>query len=112
MAKQTKAVVETPVTATILEAKKKKDREYMESYSQTFLRKLKGEKPVKVYCSRAYEPYFGKVYTALYNTIPVTVPFDGQYHEYPATVAEWLQNKFIKVTESNIPKVTEDLLSE
>lgn len=94
-----------------LAEKRQDDNEYMRSYSQKMLSRFKNERKVKVLCSKAYAPYFGTTYTALFNTIPVTVKFDGKEHIYPESVARWLQDKFIRVTESNIPKVENDELS-
>lgn len=98
--------------ADVIAAKRADDNEYMRTYSQKVLSKFRNEPKVKVLCSKAYAPFFGTTYTALFNTIPVTVKFDGKEHVYPASVAKWLQNKFLRVTESNIPKVENDTLSE
>jgi hypothetical protein len=95
-----------------LAQKRREDITYMQSYTQNFLRRLKNEPTRKIMCSKAYANYFGSTYTALYNTVPVTVKFDGMEHVYPETVANWLLDKFIRVTESNIPKVQNDTLSE
>jgi hypothetical protein len=90
--------------------KREHDLKYMNSFTKSFLARLKSEPVKKVYCSKAYAMYFGKTYTALYNTVPVTVHFDGTNQEFPETVANWLLDKFIRVTESNVPRVENDQL--
>lgn len=92
--------------------KREADIEYMSSYTQQFLQRLKNEPARRIMCSKAYANYFGTTYTALYNTVPVTVKFDGTEQVFPESVANWLLDKFIKVTESNIPKVSNEVLSE
>lgn len=98
--------------STQLAKKREADIDYMNSYTRKFLTKLKNEKTKKIFCSKSYATYFGTTYTALYNTVPVTVKFNGTEQEFPETVANWLLDKFMRVTESNIPKVTNDTISE
>lgn len=107
-----KKVVSAPgdAVSTAIARKREEDLTYMNSYTKTFLNRLKHEPVKKVYCSKAYAMYFGKSYTALYNTVPVTVHFDGTNQEFPETVANWLLDKFIRVTESNVPRVENDTL--
>lgn len=113
MAKTKKAVyADGDDVSSQIAVKREEDIKYMNSYTRSFLSKLKKEKTKKIMCSKAYAPYFGTTYTALYNTVPVTVRFNGTEQEFPETVANWLLDKFIRVTESNVPKVENDTLSE
>lgn len=109
--KPKKVLVEGMDVAERVATKREEDNEYMRTYSQRMLSRFKGERQVKVLCPRAYALYFGTTYTALFNTIPVTVVFDGKEHEYPESVANWLQAKFLRVGDSNIPKVENEELS-
>ena len=48
---------------------------------------------------------FGPVYTFLYNTIPVTVKFDGSTQKFPRFIAEELNRRIKEVSEANTNKV-------
>ena len=82
-----------------------KDTEEMQSFRQTFLKKCKAAKKVKVLLPVIYGQYFGRVYTFTLNTIPVTLEFDGKEHEYPDFIAEHIQEKMQKVLAENFPEV-------
>ena len=45
-----------------------------------------------------------KVYTFMYNSVPVTIYCDGKPHEYPEFVAKHIDAKLQKVSESNTYK--------
>jgi hypothetical protein len=110
MARPRKVVAGSENVSDMLAQKREHDIEYMNSYTKTFLNRLKNEKTRKILCSKAYAPYFGTTYTALFKTVPVTVKFDGTMQEFPESIANWLQDKFIRVTESNVPKVENETL--
>lgn len=97
------------VSTSIME-KRALDDEYIRTSTRTFLQKLKNEKTKKILCSKALATYFGTTYSAVLNTVPVTVKFDGREHEYPESVANWLLDKFLKVTDSNTPRVENETL--
>ena len=54
--------------------------------------------------SKLYAPIIGKVYTFLYNGVPVTVWCDGKPHEYPEFIAKRIDEKLNKISESNTYK--------
>lgn len=110
MAKTKRVAVAGDDVSAVVAKKRLEDNEYMATYTKRFLYRLKNEPRKKIYCSKAYAPYFGTTYTALYNTVPVTVRFDGTQQEFPETVANWLLDKFIRVTESNVPKIENEKL--
>lgn len=110
MSKTRRAFVEEDSVSSSVARKRQEDMAYMNSYTKKFLARLKKEPRVKILCSKAYAPYFGTTYTALMNTVPVTVKFDGTYQEFPETIAKWLQDKFIRVTESNVPQIKNEIL--
>jgi hypothetical protein len=103
---------ESDGVSSAIARKRAEDIAYMSAYTKNFLQKLKNEPKRKIFCSKAYAPYFGTTYTALLNTVPVTVKFNGTEQEFPESVANWLQDKFLRVTESNVPKVENETLSE
>lgn len=110
--KTTPIYSEGDTVSTSIAKKREADLDYMNNYTRNFLGRLKKEKTKKVLCSRAYANYFGTTYTALLNLVPVTVKFDGTEQVFPESVADWLMKKFIQVTESNMPKVNNETLSE
>ena len=61
---------------------------YIKEKMNFMLEKCKTDEVVEFRGDKIYAQYFGKVYTFLYNAIPVTVRFDGS-----------------EVSESNTPKV-------
>lgn len=81
------------------------DNDYMKNFRKTLLAKIKGEPLEMVYGSKAYEPYFGKTYSAMCSLIPVTIRFDGTNQAFPQSIARWLQKKIMDTTESNAVKV-------
>jgi len=98
--------------SNVLAAKRESDMTYMSSYTKNVLRKFKNEPTMKIVGSKAYANYFGSVYTALFDTVPVTIRFDGTEQVFPESVAKWLLKKIVRVTESNIPVSRSDRLSE
>jgi hypothetical protein len=98
--------------SNVLASKRQEDVEFMSSFTKKFLRQLKNEPVKKIVGSKAYANYFGSTYTALFNTVPVTIKFDGTEQSYPESIANWLLDKIIRVTESNIPVSRNDRLSE
>lgn len=68
------------------------------------LAKLNSEPRVKVYGNPLYKTYLGDVYTFNYQDFPVTIVFDGKYHEYPQTIAELLMEKLDAAALSHIPR--------
>ena len=69
------------------------------------LDKCKNDEVMKFRGDKIYAPFFGKVYTFLYNAIPVTVKFDGSVQEFPKFIYDKIMEKIHEVSESNTPKV-------
>ena len=84
---------------------KEAERVYIREKKQYMLEKCKNDEVVKFRGDKIYAPFFGKVYTFLYNTIPVTVRFDGSVQEFPRFIYDKIMEKIHEVSESNTPKV-------
>ena len=104
---KTKREVGEEIVETLAD-RRKKDSRYMKSLRPQFLAKLKAEPLETVLCSKAYEPAFGKTYTAFCNTVPITVQFNGTEQKFPKSIARWLRRKIEKTIEANAPKVQND----
>ena len=88
------------------------ERTYAIEKQQYMLKKCKEDKVVTRTVSKLYAPFLGKVYTFAYNGIPVTIYCDGKPHEYPEFVANRIDKKLQKVSESNTYKeIIEERLS-
>ena len=55
--------------------------------------------------TKIFAQYFGPVYTFLFNTIPVTVKFDGTTQKFPRFIAEEINRRIKEVSEANTGKV-------
>lgn len=84
---------------------KEAERVYIREKMQYMLDKCKNDEVVKFRGDKIYAPFFGKVYTFLYNAIPVTVRFDGSVQEFPKFIYDKIMEKIHEVSESNTPKV-------
>jgi len=67
-----------------------------------YIRYIKSQPREKVMGNTGYIPFCGKTYTVLYNMNPVSIDFDGQYHEYPRDVARFLQRKLDAIAVLNV----------
>ena len=86
-------------------SEKEAERTYIKEKMKFMLDKCKNDEVVKFRGDKIYAPYFGKVYTFLYNAVPVTVRFDGSVQEFPKFIYEKIMEKIHEVSESNTPKV-------
>ena len=86
-------------------SEKEAEKIYIKEKMNFMLQKCKSDEVVKFRGDKIYAPYFGKVYTFLYNAIPVTVRFDGSTQEFPKFIYEKIMEKIHEVSESNTPKV-------
>ena len=86
-------------------SEKEAEKIYIKEKMNFMLQKCKSDEVVKFRGDKIYAPYFGKVYTFLYNAIPVTVRFDGSVQEFPKFIYDMIMNKIHEVSESNTPKV-------
>lgn len=83
---------------------------YFIEKKNNMLRKCREDEVVTRTVSKLLAPFLGKVYTFLYNGIPVTIYCDDKPHEYPKFIAEKIDEKLLAVSESNAYKdVTDDL---
>lgn len=78
---------------------------YIKEKMQFMLDKCKKDEVEEFRGDKIYAQYFGKVYTFLYNAIPVTVRFDGSVQKFPKFICEKIKEKVHEVSESNTPKV-------
>ena len=78
---------------------------YIKEKMKFMLDKCKKDKVEEFRGDKIYAQYFGKVYTFLYNAIPVTVRFDGSVQKFPKFICEKIKEKVHEVSESNTPKV-------
>jgi hypothetical protein len=106
------ATAEATATAALkaaLEANSEsKNREAEKLYAiekkNNMLKMCKESPTVTRTVSKLYAPIIGKVYTFLYNGVPVTVWCDGKPHEYPEFIAKRIDEKLNKISESNTYK--------
>ena len=68
------------------------------------LNRCKNDKVVERTISKLYAPIIGKVYTFFYNGVPVTIYCDGKPHKYPEFIANKIDKKLAKISESNTYK--------
>ena len=78
---------------------------YINEKMKFMLDKCKSDKKVKFRGDKIFAPIFGKVYTFLYNGIPVTVRFDGTEQEFPEFIYDMIMKKIHETSEANTPKV-------
>lgn len=95
-----KAVLEASSESQIREA----DKLYAIEKKNNMLKKCKESPVVTRTISKLYAPIIGKVYTFLYNGVPVTLWCDGKPHEYPEFIAKRIDEKLNKISESNTYK--------
>ncbi len=84
---------------------KEAEKTYVIEKMRFMLDKCKNDRVVKFRGDKLFANYFGKVYTFLYNGIPVTVRFDGSEQEFPEFIYNKIMQKIHEVSESNTPKV-------
>lgn len=85
-------------------AEREADKTYAIEKQKHMLERCKNDAVVKKVVSKLYAPYLGKVYTFAYNGVPVTIYCDGKPHEYPKFIADKIDEKLNKVSESNTYK--------
>lgn len=95
-----KAVIETNNEVAIRESEKA----YFIEKQRHMLERCKNDKKVTRTISKLYAPIVGSTYTFAYNGIPVTIYCDGKPHEYPEFIANKIDSKLAKISESNTYK--------
>lgn len=96
-----KAAIDANTELSVKEAEKT----YIKEKMKFMLDKCKSDEVVEFRGDKIYAPYFGKVYTFLYNAIPVTIRFDGSVQKFPKFIYDKIMEKIHEVSESNTPKV-------
>lgn len=86
-------------------SEKEAEKTYIKEKMNFMLNKCKSDEVVKFRGDKLYAQYFGKVYTFLYNAIPVTIKFDGSVQEFPKFIYDKIMEKIHEVSESNTPKI-------
>lgn len=86
-------------------SEKEAEKTYIREKMRFMLDKCRNDEVVKFRGDKIYAPYFGKVYTFLYNAVPVTIRFDGSIQEFPKFIYDKIMEKIHEVSESNTPKV-------
>lgn len=95
-----KSVVATNSEIAMREAEKA----YFLEKKNHMLNRCKNDKIVTRTVSKLLAPYLGKVYTFLFNGVPVTIYCDDRAHEYPEFIAKAIDKKLSKISESNTYK--------
>ena len=80
------------------------DKTYIIQKKKHMLNRCKNDDTVEFVGLRLYAQFFGPVYTFLYNTIPVTVKFDGSKQKFPRFIYDHIMRKISEVSESNTSK--------
>ena len=86
-------------------SEKEADKIYINEKMKYMLNKCKNDEVVKFRGDKIFAPIFGKVYTFLYNGVPVTVRFDGTEQEFPKFIYDMIMKKIHETSEANTPKV-------
>ena len=101
-----KAAIQSSSEVSMREAEKA----YFIEKKNHMLKRCKEDEVVTRTVSKLLAPFLGKVYTFLYNGIPVTIYCDDKPHKYPKFIAKKIDEKLLKVSESNTYKdITDDL---
>lgn len=95
-----KAAIETNAEISAREA----ERTYAIEKKQNMLEMCKNDEVVTRTISKLYAPILGKTYSFYLNGIVITVYCDGKPHKYPKFVAECIDKKLNKISESNTYK--------
>lgn len=95
-----KAAIETNAEITAREA----ERTYAIEKKANMLEKCKNDEVVTRTIDKLYAPVLGKTYSFYLNGIAITIYCDGKPHKYPKFVAECIDRKLNKISESNTYK--------
>lgn len=80
------------------------DKTYIIQKKKHMLNRCKNDDTVEFVGLRLYAQFFGPVYTFLYNTVPVTVKFDGSKQKFPRFIYNHIMKKIAEVSDSNTSK--------
>ena len=99
------AALKAAISANSEIAVKEAEKTYIIEKKKYMLNKCKQDDVVEFVGQKIFANYFGPVYTFLFNTIPVTVKFDGSKQKFPRFIYNRLMEKINEVSESNTNKV-------
>lgn len=98
------AALKAAIDANSETSMKEAEKAYFIEKKNHMLKRCKSDKKATRTISKFYAPYLGKIYTFLYNGIPVTIYCDGKPHEYPEFIAKKIDKKLLKIADSNTYK--------
>lgn len=98
------AALKAAITTNNEIAIRESEQTYFIEKRRHMLERCKNDEVVERTISKLYAPIIGKVYTFAYNGVPVTVYCDGKPHKYPKFIAEKIDRKLEKISESNTYK--------
>lgn len=98
------AALKAAITTSNEIAIRESEQAYFIEKRKHMLGRCKNDEVVERTISKLYAPIIGKVYTFAYNGVPVTVYCDGKPHKYPKFIAEKIDKKLAKISESNTYK--------
>ena len=103
------AALKAAITANTEMSAREAEKAYIAEKKRTMIEKCKNDEVVTRTISKLYAPILGKTYSFYLNGFVVTVYCDGKPHKYPKFVAEAIDRKLNKISESNTYKeVIED----
>lgn len=98
------AALKAAIEANSELATKEAEKTYIIEKKKFMLNKCKEDEEVEFVGQKIFANYFGPVYTFLYNTVPVTVRFDGSKQKFPKFIYDRLMEKINEVSDSNTKK--------
>lgn len=102
----TTAALKASIEASADAALRNAEKTYVIEKKRYMLNKCVKDARVPFRGNKLYAQYFGKVFTFLYNCIPVVVKFDGSVQYFPKFIYDRLMEKINEVLNSNVPGVT------
>jgi len=100
----TTAALKAAIEANSEMATREAEKTYIIEKKKFMLNKCKEDEVVEFVGQKIFANYFGPVYTFLYNTVPVTVRFDGSKQKFPKFIYDRLMEKINEVSDSNTKK--------
>ena len=100
----TTAALKAAIEANSEMATREAEKTYIIEKKKFMLNKCKEDEVVEFVGQKIFANYFGRVYTFLYNTVPVTVRFDGSKQKFPKFIYDRLMEKINEVSDSNTKK--------
>ena len=98
------------ISADAIRAEKDADKRYIIDKKRHMLNRCKSDTPIRFIGEEIYAPMFGKVYTFLLNTIPVTVRFDNSEQVLPEFVYNHLRKKMLATAKNNKPTIVNEVI--